>query len=420
MVVLYAFDEIVEKPSKITYNIPMIEGPVVENNTKKDILSRRNVLGFMGLSFMAGVEAYVIHHQNYIEAGVKRNGGVNKPDNLPSETIEDGRIISEKELVRRYRELIDNNIPVYPDPTIIRSTVFHAMESFGMGKNIPYRRSGLVTISDRDNGRCRLSPACVYSIKGDLNMELVRQSLDQYSDDYGRRLGWLVLLNLLAHESYHMSVDFVDDRKSTEDYGVLGKIFVNGGRKGFTGAKDTWDGLAGTMINDLIADLPGRSIYHGIAEEFCSELGRLRYLNHMVRLGLITEASWKILSLSEYSELQPGLTNGEINNINPWHKRWGDVLSFQSIDRYHRLGDRIGFYEQIGQHIVQTNPNSSQADLSVQDIRGLGALAFKCFALTGIPGENRTLDILFSERLTKELIYSLAEKTVYSPNQKLT
>ena len=344
-----------------------------------------------------------------------------EPYDLYGEELEDGRIIGEDALVKKYLEGIEDGKPLEPDPTVIRSTLYHAMRFFGTDRTNALRRSGNVSISQSPEGACA-SYACNYDSSKGLGVEIGSVAFDA---DYGQ-IAWIHLAQRLAHEAYHVSVGRVREIYSVEDYGVLGKYRISGEVIGF-GRDEEYKGEVGDLMKRpmrLNSDSQ-EAVEISVPEEFFAESGSNRYYGHLLSLGLnesYLASLWKDYFIFPF--MRQGFINIQdttgIEGRASWQEWWGGDLSFDKVDRLHLASDRFGFYKSLGQRILSINGKSQP--LSEEDTAGLGIVAFADFVDISLSGYE-ILTSLAHEPITqkaiagkgKYLVERIAEQEIPSP-----
>lgn len=345
-----------------------------------------------------------------------------EPYDLYGEELEGGRIIGEDAMVKKYLEGIEDNKPLEPDATLIRSTLYHPMRFFGTDRTAALRRSGNVSISNLPEGACSATYACNYDSSKGLGVEIGTLAFDA---DYGQ-IAWIHLAQRLAHEAYHVSVGRVREVYSVEDYGALGEYRISGEVRGFR-RDEEYKGEVGDLTKRpmrLNSDSQ-KAVEISVPEEFFAELGSNRYYGHLLSLGLnesYLASLWKDYFIFPF--MQQGFVNISdttgVEGRASWQEWWGGDLSFDTVDRLHLASDRFGFYKSLGQRILSVNANSQP--LSENDSAGLGIVAFSDFVDYSL-SSYEILNSLVHEPITQKvivrkgkfLVERIAEQEIPSP-----
>jgi hypothetical protein len=309
------------------------------------------------------------------------NGEGDEDFPLAGERVVGGEIVEDSDLAYLYKEALDSGRPLEPDPTIIRSTLHNAMHFFGTRRHLAERRCQNVTLSNGHEGLmgCGGGAACVYDTTDGLGVEITPSLF--VSGDV--QFGWLDLLQALSHEAYHLSVKAVDDRPRVEDFGVLGKYNLIEDIRGFWRSED-YQGQVGDLANRLVATGGGRPILTSMAEEFFAEVGRERYLKHLMPLGLDESDSMSGVGYpTPYTFFRQGVIDvqdvqGVGGNLS-WQDWWGGALDPEKVDRLHYHSDRTGLFEGLGERILYLNRNPRSVSLSRENTTALGLIAFNDF-----------------------------------------
>ena len=339
-----------------------------------------------------------------------RSGEGNEEYDLVGEKLQGGEIIDEKEVVQRYLQAIEDDRPLTPDPTIIRSTLYHAMRFFGTDVRLAKRRSENVSISNNEIGGCL--GACTYDSASGLGVELNKEVFVRSRG----KLGWILSLLALSHEAYHISVKKVSDWPETEDYGVLGSYTYSREKRGFFRGEEQYQGEFTDLINAPFPVLVGEEITRiSLPEEFFTEFAKLRYYRHLLfglpsGLGQNSEAVM-YQDYSPFPNFIQSLVNIQDTQRYPdrlsWQDWWGGALSAKTIDKLHFESDRFSLYRGIGERILFWNENEN-SQLSETDTAALGVVAFADFVEYDL-AKHEVLNSLISEPITAELIASKAK-----------
>lgn len=299
-------------------------------------------------------------------------------DTQPSkgEFLPGGELISEKELISFYNKAIKERAAVEANPTIIKSTLYHALKSFGMSDELARIRADRVVIADKVEQACVSgSSSCVY----DKDKGLIIELGPNFFVSADSSAPWEKALSELSHEAFHLNVDLVDDTSSVESYGILGSAYIASGRRGFS-STERYDGILGGLIKFRNN--------HSIIEEFSAELGRRRNIARLVSNGLNP-----IKDMSGYHLFTQGLMNFEDTKGDGKSASWQAFLgnlSFSEASRLHRENNREEFFRRFGQAVVRNNPQAKVLDAELT--KAAGVVAFTDFANHPVTGYN----ILFS------------------------
>lgn len=367
-------------------------------------LSRRDFLKWVGVGVALGVGGEVfrglLQEHNYTGEGNESYG-------LYGELLEGGEVVDETELVQMYLKKMVEEVPIYPDPTMIRSTIFNAMKFFGMDDETSSRRSKNISVSlcSEENTSC--THFYSYDTSSGLGVEINDGALDPKDGP----TAWKNLLLALSHEAYHLSVRKVDDRKSIEDYGVLGIYESVKNKRGFFSSSEECLGEIDLINRDHFENVT-RAKRFSLPEEFFAELGMLRYFDHLLSKGLENSSLVDKTKMTVgYPIFVQGLvdiqdTKGEDGSMS-WKDWWGRALEFDHVDKLHRKNKRHTLYKGVGERILYHNASTKMWGLKGPDIAALGVVAFADFADYEL-SNRQVLNNLISFPLNPELIKNMA------------
>ncbi len=383
----------------------------------RSIISRRSFLiGAAAAGIGLGLGAYI--------SDQLRNDEGNSPITLSGKELNGGEIIPENQLIEKYRQILDNNSPIEVNPTIIRSTLYHAFRFYGMDDNFARRHAQIISITEDSESFCPGTSCSLNSNKG-LGIELSTNLFKNHSPD---PINWIILLHDLTHEAYHNSINRVRQENNFEDYGPLGSYYGFVEKRGFVRFNEKYDGQT-----DLIRRqyrLTSKSQYLGtIAEEFMAENGWQRYYKHLLSNGLNQSArALTFDGMTVFEFLDQGLVNtldeqGSGGHIS-WQKWWGDSMNPDQTGKLHRQNDRSEFCHGLGQAVLNNNPLQSTFTLPDEDVRAIGVIAFADYADFNLTNYqiltsfiNGTVDKQKIQDRASFLKGKIIEREVYLPNR---
>jgi hypothetical protein len=302
---------------------------------------------------------------------------------------------------------MEGDVLIYPDPTMIRSTLFNAMKFFGMDDETSSRRSKNISVSSCSEE----NTSCSYLYSYDTSMGLGVEINDGVLNPEDGPAAWGILLLGLSHEAYHLSVRKVDDRKSTEDYGVLGICESLKNKRGFFSRTEEYLGEI-DLINRKRYENTTEIGKFSLPEEFFAELGKIRYFAHLFSKGLKNSNLANDFKMrTGYPLFTQGLvdildTKGEDGSMS-WKDWWGHALEFDHVDKLHRKNKRHALYKGVGERILFHNASTDMWDLKGPDIAALGVVAFADFVDYEL-SNRQVLKNLISFPLNPELIKNMA------------
>ncbi len=319
-----------------------------------------------------------------------------------------GEIIDEEELVKRYYEVLSKEGSAEADPTLISSTLYHAMRFFGLEEGKARRRAQnlyLANETEMEESVCQGGLSCIEDTLKGLGV--------QFSEKAFINNLWDSVF-IPSHEAYHLSVDRVLYGYYEEDYGFLGRFSGNGSRLGFASRESEAQEPDLDLISfDFKDPETGRKAALLLAEEFLAESGKQRYFKRLTDRGLkeIPEADEYAFSAS-YSIFYQGLvdvldTKGREGHES-WQKFWQYQLDPSVTDKLHLYGERKKFYKNLGDVILHKNKNSRKFNLSENDIAGIGVVAFADFAIYKATKHEILQTLISLDGLTQDKLRNIA------------
>ena len=327
-------------------------------------------------------------------------------ERIQGELIKTEKLVEDEELVKLYIEKIQNNMPAEPDPTIVKSTAYNAMGYFGLDEAIRRRRIERISYDSPADQLCR-GGICTYWANGDIAMVIKQLALEVNNNN---ALNWVAFLNFIAHDSYHLAVDSQDNREQVEEYGVLGKIKVGWGKRGFFANLEDYRGIIGEITNVKIKGNDGKSVLRiNLLEEFFAEWARYRYVNHLKQFGL-DKLNMQVRPelISGYPIFTQGVVDIDSKTLGSWQDYWGGSLNPVRVDNLHRQNKRRELLQGIGDRITALNRNSSSELLSEGNTAALGLIAFADFSDYKLSGHG-ILRGLLTSALNPDIIYDFGK-----------
>jgi hypothetical protein len=321
-----------------------------------------------------------------------------KPDPFFGESLKGGEIVSGRELAGLYKQKLEKDEVPHLDPTIVRSTYYHAMVYFELSSATARERANMVTVDGPDREACK-EYMCSYYHAGNFILTITDAEYDRENIPWG----WTKIMGATAHESFHNSVVGVTPSAS-EDFGPLGVVEVAKDMQGFRAAEEKSTGIALSLLKR-----DGGHYFWHPPEEFAAEYGRFRFVREFIGKGL---RGTEIQDYSKRYEVWPEI-NRTINDLthsqSDWPRFWGEAISFRNINKHHRNNQRHGFFESVGNRIVELNSMVSEEQLTREETAALGLVAFTDFTDSRL-SNMQVLTKLVNLRISAELIVEEAER----------
>lgn len=286
-----------------------------------------------------------------------------------------------------------SNRPVNPNPTIIRSTLYHGLRFFGAD----HQKAALHTRIISDSGEQCPGALCVYDLKMGLATQVNAELIN-------RAPNWIAFAQALCHESYHLDVKVADNAYTEENFGILGRVKIEGKRRGFSSTNFMQSPADKLVAKEVTLIVEGQKSRINQLEELSAEYGRIRFFRE-----LISKSGWAVPESEQSRTGYPDLLQAavdmdnteRINGTQSWREFFYDSIDPQTIDRYHRSNNRYGFLLQLGEAVRRRNGQYTY--ISKQDTAALGLVAFADFADIAISNRN-LIGRLIQYRITPELI----------------
>lgn len=207
----------------------------------------------------------------------------------------------------------------------------------------------------------------------------------------------LVLLNEVAHEAAHNSVDRVEKGPRVDDFGVLGRCVRQDEVRGFYAINDTCDGPVDLIHRVIIDNNISQSVV--FSEEFDAELSRARFT------GMVSKIVGKNLDYGSPYGYDQGIVNAMDNKradgSGSWHDFFDGIMDPSVIASFHEKNDRWGFFKAVGDVVVAKNPTGQS--LSDVNRAAVGLVVWTDFADYRI-SQNQILNAMMRGELTPEFI----------------
>ena len=300
--------------------------------------------------------------------------------------VEGGKIVNDGRLIDLLNKA-GNKKEVFPDPTLLKSTVYSALRYHGLSANMAHKAASQVYIGDLPNqdGLAGLDKNTPFLVVDNSNFEEGRS--------------WSSLVHLLGHEATHISS--TPDIKSviSEDYGPLGKAYMYGRIYGFSATDEEFKG----PFNFIYPKASGKELPNTI-EEWAAEVGRINFIRHLGNKGLSNEYTESVtadhLSCRCHAFLEP--------SIRREYRSASDFPEWLLVQ--HRENKRAEAFLQIGKVTLEQNPNLDEDSLSEASTRGLGMLSFSAFVYEHYTKGPGTSNSLVSERLDDARLVELSQQ----------